>query len=81
MINAEEAVRLSHPIPENVIEKLDKATREAADRGQRWATYYDWRTVETWYLPKEIKKFLRKAGYKDVTITKDERAFKVEWHW
>lgn len=81
MLMAEEAVRLSHPIPENVIEELDKTTREAADRGQRWATYYDWRTAETWYLPKEIKKFLRKAGYKDVTITKTERAFKVEWHW
>jgi hypothetical protein len=81
MISAEEAVHLSHPIPENVMEELDKTTREAADRGQRWATYYDWRTVETWYLPKEIKKFLHKAGYKDITITKDTRAFKVEWHW
>lgn len=81
MINAEEAVRLSRPIPENVMEKLDNITREAADRGQRWAAYYDWQTVETWYLPKNIKKFLCKAGYKDVTITKSRRAFKVEWHW
>lgn len=81
MINAEEAVRLSRPIPENVMEKLDNITREAADRGQRWAAYCDWRTVETWHLPTEIKKFLRKAGYKDITITKNTRAFKVEWHW
>lgn len=81
MISAEEALRLSHPISNDVLEKLDKITREAADRGQRWATYYDWRTIETYGLPKEIKKFLCKAGYKDVTITKDERAFKVEWHW
>lgn len=81
MISAEEALRLSHPISNDVLEKLDKTTREAADRGQRWATYYDWLTLETYGLPKEIKKFLCKAGYKDVTITKDERAFKVEWHW
>lgn len=47
MLMAEEAVRLSHSIPENVMEELDKTTREAADRGQRWATYYDWRTAET----------------------------------
>ena len=53
---AEEAVLLPHPIPENVMEELDKTTREAVDRGQRCATYYDWRTAETWYLPKEIKK-------------------------
>lgn len=81
MISAEEASRLSHPIPENVMEELDKATREAANLGQRWATYYDWLTLETWGLPKEIKKFLCKAGYKDVSVTKDENAFKVEWHW
>ena len=47
MLMAEEAVLLPHPIPENVMEELDKTTREAADRGQRWATYYDWRIVET----------------------------------
>lgn len=81
MISAEEAVRLSHPIPENVMEKLDNITREAADRGQRWAAYYDWRTVETLCLPEKIKEFLCKAGYKDIAITKDTRAFKVEWHW
>ena len=44
---AEEVVLLPHPIPENVMEELDNTTREAADRGQRWATYYDWRIVET----------------------------------
>ena len=81
MISAEEAVRLSYPIPKNVMKELDKATRKAANLGQRWAAYYDWLTFETWYLPKEIKKFLHEAGYKDITITKDTHAFKVEWHW
>lgn len=47
MLMAEEVVFLSHPIPKNVMEELDKTTRETADRWQRWAIYYDWRTVET----------------------------------
>lgn len=41
MLMAEEAILLPHPISENVMEELDKTTREAADRWQRWATYYD----------------------------------------
>lgn len=70
MLMAEEVVRLPHPIPENVMEELDKTTREAADSGQRWATYYDWRTVETWYLPKEIKSFCAKQAIKTSLLQK-----------
>ena len=81
MISAEEAVRLSSPIPEHVVEELDCATRTAAKREQRWAIYYDWRTIETYGLPEKIQKFLCEAGYKDVAITKTKKNFKVEWHW